>query len=97
VNETTEVPLEGIYFALYEAEESKEPIAAAGSNGAGGTDAAKYLAVTDADGNFRFENVPYGTYWVGEYGTADGKTPEGYAENRTRQQVTVGSHGQLCQ
>ena len=54
----------------------------------------KYLAVTDADGNFRFENVPYGTYWVGEYGTADGKTPEGYAENRTRHQVTVGSHGE---
>lgn len=94
VNKTTEVPLEGIYFALYEAEDAKQPIAVTGNDGAGGTDEVKYLAVTDADGNFRFENVPYGTYWVGEYGTADGKTPEGYAENRTRHQVTVASHGE---
>ena len=89
VHGTAEIPLEGIYFALYETADSERPIA-----GTGSADAAKYLAVTDVDGNFRFENVPYGTYWVGEYGTADGRVPEGYAENRTRQQVTVRSHGE---
>ncbi len=86
---TAEVPLEGIYFALYETKESVQPIA-----GTGGAEAAKYLAVTDADGSFRFENVPYGTYWVGEYGTIDGRIPEGYAENGLRQQVKVSKNGE---
>lgn len=85
----TEVPLEGIYFALYDSETAAEPIAKGT-----GAEAGKYLAVTDAEGNFRFEDVPYGIYWVGEYGTADGGVPEGYVRNTVRQQVKIETNGQ---
>lgn len=79
-----EVPLAGIRFALYASENAANPI----------SDKAEDLAVSGADGRFTFANVPYGTYWVGEYGTEQGTVPEGYVKNTMRQKVTVTEHGQ---
>lgn len=49
-------------------------------------------AVTDEDGVFRFERLPYGSYVISELAPA-----EGYLANDTRYDVTIARDGQLIE
>ena len=73
--------LSGATIGLFSSESSME--------GNAGKDAALQTAVTDANGSFTFNNVPYGTYIVREIAA-----PEGYVLDDTSYTVTLDSSGQ---
>ena len=73
--------LSGATIGLFSSQGSKD--------GKSGKDAALQTAITDTNGSFTFNDVPYGTYIVREIAA-----PEGYVLNDTAYTVTLNSSGQ---
>lgn len=69
-------PLQGAEIGLFLTEDADTPV---------------YTTVSDANGKFRFENIPYGTWYVKEI-----KAPAGFLLNETVFPVTIKNDGDVA-
>ena len=68
-------PVKGAEFGLFLTEDADTPV---------------YTTVSDSNGKFRFDNVPYGTWYVREI-----TAPEGFLLNDTVYPVTIKENGEV--
>lgn len=69
-------PVQGAEIGLFVSTDATEPV---------------YTAVSDSNGKFRFDNVPYGTWYVKEI-----KAPTGFLLNETVFPVTIKNDGDIA-